>query len=511
MVRDTREVRATGLQGDASPEIIEIIDDDTDAFGDRAHTLTIHDTGGPRWVGPVAAGVLIALIGYGVATSASSSGAPKAAPVTSTSLATTTTQPAPTTTVPPPPPVPYYAADPPREFTVQYAELQQLGSVDFGGGSYELWATPGASATSGSWFSVMTYPGASNLYAPDSYRVQTGDLTIAISHTPGGQATAQFSPEGYAAVTITSFGWSDADLVRLAASIRTNGDSVDFTDPSLIPGFQMISSVQPWLAVQGFAVEQIYYESSDTPSAGVAITIAQRPPANEGGSTLDRQIALRFFLDRNTPFGVDGHSAVAGSLIAQSGYPMATWIDGENIVTVSATMPLPQLIAIARTVHQVSADEWEGMKFQAVRNNDNNGNNPNDVEQSETHPVSFGADPGSEPWTIRVSMATYGNQRQINWGWSGAEDATTPDDTTQINTVVDDKRTYVLADLPRAIAPTAELHVLRNGLDPVVVPFNDVDPELDRTFAAYAFSESVAYTAQIIGPDGSVLATWPSP
>ncbi len=56
----------------------------------------------------------------------------------------------------------------------------------------------------------------------------------------------------------------------------------------------------------------------------------------------------------------------------------------------------------------------------------------------------------------------------------------------------------------------ADLHIIRAGLDPVVVPFKDVDPTLDRTFAAYAFSELGTYSAQVIGADGAVLASWPS-
>ena len=52
-------------------EIIQLIDDDSDAFGDRRRTATSSDTGGPRWVGPVAAAALVGLIGFGVVTSAS--------------------------------------------------------------------------------------------------------------------------------------------------------------------------------------------------------------------------------------------------------------------------------------------------------------------------------------------------------------------------------------------------------------------------------------------------------
>ena len=61
---------------------------------------------------------------------------------------------------------------------------------------------------------------------------------------------------------------------------------------------------------------------------------------------------------------------------------------------------------------------------------------------------------------------------------------------------------------PRDVASAAQLQVTRSGSDPVAVPFNDSEADVDRTFAAYAFSEPVPYSAQIIGADGAVLATW---
>ena len=45
-MRDTRDVKASGLQGEALPEMIEILDDDTDPFSDRAANTTIVDMGG---------------------------------------------------------------------------------------------------------------------------------------------------------------------------------------------------------------------------------------------------------------------------------------------------------------------------------------------------------------------------------------------------------------------------------------------------------------------------------
>ena len=122
--------------------------------------------------------------------------------------------------------------------------------------------------------------------------------------------------------------------------------------------------------------------------------------------------------------------------------------------------------------------------------------------------VASGVDASSQPWSVRVMMSYDGSHQQINWRWKENGFVSIGSDTARINTVVDNERTYVLADLPRNIASTAQLQITRSGSDPVAVPFNDSGADVDRTFAAYAFSEPVTYSAQIIGADGAVLATW---
>ncbi|MEO8265697.1 MAG: hypothetical protein ABI706_09335 [Ilumatobacteraceae bacterium] len=498
------------MSTEAPPDIIEIIDDGLDPFGDHtATTTTFDDPSGPRWAGPVAGLALIALIGWGVVTSASSSSVPKAAPVTNTTIAPTTTQPV-TTTTEPPPIVPYYAADPPREFTVQFAEFTDPDRSFFDAITYQLWATDGATATSGSWFSIESYRGdAGSELAFEAHRVQSGQRSIAISRPTAGQSLAQFSVNRFTQVRVTSFGLNDDELVRVATSITTQGDGVKVTDASVVVGYRMISTVPPWQAVEGNPAEQIYYSSNDTLRGGFSVSISPRLAPGDGGSTVDRQLALRFLLDHATPFDVDGHPAVAGAVAGQQDQALATWIAGDHIVTVTAVMTVPELIKIARSVHQVSSQEWDGMKFQASRRTDRNVFDS--VDQGTPVPVAFGTDSASEPWKIDVVVQTFSDQQQILWQWD-TNAIGWPDDTStaKISTAVDDRRTYVLASLPRTVAATATLEVTRDGFDPVPVPFNDIGADLDSTFAAYVFSEATAYTAQIIGADGAVLAAWPS-
>jgi len=231
------------MKADDSPPVVEIIDDDADPFGEPTPSHTVEDTGGRRWVGPVAAAALIAIVGYGIATSASS-GAPKVAPApTTTTLVhpTTTTvpgSPRPTSTVAPTPRIGYYAATPPDDYTIAFADAGEVGRGFFPG-IYELWATDGSSSTEGSWFSVQTQPGSP--FAVDAYRVQTDSLSIAISHTSTGLAMASFPATEAGSVTITALGISDDDLVRLAQSVRIGRATMSIADESLTNGYQMIS------------------------------------------------------------------------------------------------------------------------------------------------------------------------------------------------------------------------------------------------------------------------------
>ena len=334
----------------------------------------------------------------------------------STAGAPTTTQPAPTTTEVPKPLVPFYAADPPRQLTVEYADTNPPDPEYYGPGLYQLWATKDASATSGSWFSLMTYPGGvGNIFAVDAYRVQTDQMSISISHLPGGQTSTQLMPTKSSTVTMTSFGLTDDAIVRLAQSIDIVRSHVQFTDRALLADYRLLSTVHPWVALQGNPAEQIFYSDGNDPVGGFGIVVSPRSASTIGGGTLDRQTALRFFLNGATQFDVDGHVATAGEVISEPGVSMATWIASDHIVTVTGTRPIADLVSIAQTVHPVSAEEWAGMQFQATRHNaDNNFGN---YEQTDPVPISFGTDADSNPWKIEVGIATFGGQRQISWQW----------------------------------------------------------------------------------------------
>lgn len=482
-----------------------MIDDGVDPFAGGALDQVTGDAGGRRRVGVGTIAVLVAMIGYGVATSATSRDAAKPVPAASTTTApAVVSSAARRTTSAAAASMPFFAASPPPAFSVHYANLQDVDHAPSRGYTYALWATKGAAAGTGAWFAVTTYRGASTLSAANARRVRTDRSTIAIAHVRGGQSVTQFV-DGGVGVSITSFGWSDADLLRLAGSVTSDGQTVLFSDTWFGSDHNVLTTVQPLLAVQGVVAEQVSYVSTDAPGTNIAITVARRPNGSKGGSRFNRETALRFLLQGSSTFDVGGLPAVAGTIVGRE-TSMATWIDGDNVITVSSPMAVPELIDIARTVHRVSPTEWESMKLTALRINAPRAA----VIRSQLPSIADGTDARSLPWTIGVTMS-YSGSRQVNWWWEGSGFGSPATAAAEINTVVDEDRTYVLADLPRSVTTSAaHLEISRAGFDPVDVSFSDAGPQMDRTFAAYVFSEATPYTAQIVGDDGSVLATWPS-
>ena len=133
----------------------------------------------------------------------------------------------------------------------------------------------------------------------------------------------------------------------------------------------------------------------------------------------------------------------------------------------------------------------------------------------EQHTVGSGWLDG--PWTVQVSANPDDTTEWFVW-WIGQPSATgTPSETRlslpgpgpSIETLVEHGRTYVLAKVPRSMAG-ATLHVNPTGLPSATQDLLDVDGGLDAEFAAYAFSEPVPYTVEIVDASGQTVASWPT-
>ncbi len=480
------------MKTEPSPEIVEMIDDEGDAFADRLATRTSSDAvGGLRWIGPAAAVALMAVVGYGVVSSA----------VSSHTKATRST--------PGLIDAQYYVADPPSGFVLYLAEdREQAGAPPShfaASGPAQLWATNNATGTQGSWFVVAK--GAHHATGRNGYRTLVDGIEVVIERNPSSrQSRVSFTKNG-TAVEITAFGWLDRQLVRLVRSVSIDGSVINFSSEFFASDHRRILNADPAVALLGLPVAHVGYTTDLPPSLADRFTITVA-----GDNVVDRATVTKFAISHTATFAVGDHPAVVGESVADPTMSVAQWRDEEALITVTGNIDPQRLQAIAETVHRSSDD---AVRKQLV-----------DLSSVEAEARPFGGPPkqisggrldDGFAWAIQVS-ARDAEQPAAGYVWWISRPGPPPQRTDlrpslpsggpTIETYVEDGRTYVVAKVPRSMTG-AELHVNPTGLPSIVTPFLDIDPNMPDEFAAAAFVEPVPFAVQILDSSGAPVASWP--
>ena len=475
---------------ESPPELVEMIDDDWDVFGDHSFNRSSHDTEGPRWVGPVAAIALLAIVGYGVASS---------------SIGST---PTPAPTIPGLIKTQYYVADPPSGFNMYLAEGRDEGGAAASdlsqSGPAQLWATSDASATAGSWFLVSK--GSHHATGENSYRTIIDGIEVVIEHDPPtGQSRLSFTKDGHP-LEITALGWLDRQLVRLVRSVSIDDTEIRFSDRFFATDHRHILDSDPAAAMFGLPVARVGY------TTGLPATLAQSFTITVGGDNIaDRSKVMQFALSNTASFTVGDLSAIVGQSAADPTVSIAQWQDGERLITMQGNVGAKQLEAIAETVHQSS-------KRSVHKQLDAGGARKVAALQVQPKTIASGMLGDGWPWTIQVSTRNPSNASDGYLWWIGQPgDSTQPTETKislptgkpTIETIVEHGRTYVLAKVPLSMTG-AELHVSPNGLPSTVAPLLMIDRTLADNFTATVFFEPVPFTARIVDSSGATVASWPT-
>jgi hypothetical protein len=501
-------------------EIIEIIDDDdaetVGAGGPRQVDSHSVPDGGRRWVGAAAATALLVVIGYGVISSAISNGASTSPqPATTLPLRLPRSLPLPTNrnlagTVPAPKLVSpqFFIADPaPVGFSMHFAETLGMGGnpADFADtATAQLWATDGARADHGSWFVVSR--GTHHSTGRNAYRTAVGGTEVVVERDPTtGQSRLSFSKNGDD-LEITAYGWADRQLLRLVDSVFVSDSQIQFHNAFFVTDHKQLLDADPATAIYGLPVSWVGYTNA-LPAplrASFTITVAGFPLSN-------RDVAVRFALLDPHPIAVGEVPGIVGpGVIGRSAAdPTVTiiqWRDGERLITIRGDIDQDVLLSIAGTVHATPDHDLT----QQVRPDPPTTPAP----IGDQHRMGSGWLDGW--WTVHVSV-TPGDPTQFMWwiaqplatGASAESRLSLPGSGPSIETFVEHGRTYVVAKVPRSMAG-ASLHVNLNGLPSAQLFMIDADAALDAEFAAYAFTEPVPYTAQIVDANGQTVASWPT-
>ena len=121
--------------------------------------------------------------------------------------------------------VPYYDADPPRQFSIQFAEfLEPAIAATTAEATTSCGPHRTATAGSGTWFSIESSSPARRRSTPSMRTACRQASSRSPSPTLAtGQSVAQFSVNETVSITMTSFGRSDEQVVQLAQSITVAG------------------------------------------------------------------------------------------------------------------------------------------------------------------------------------------------------------------------------------------------------------------------------------------------
>lgn len=473
------------------PDLVEMIDDDVDLFGDRVRAAPVREPRGstPRWVGPVAAAALLAVVGYNVVSSAvSATPKPKRDP----------------NVVEPE----YFVADAPAGFDLYLAEERGAAgtTADFAdGGPAQLWGTVDATATTGSWFVISQ--GTHHATGRNSYRTIVDGFEVVIEHDPpSGQTRVSFTKDGQP-LEITAFGWVDRQLLRLVRSVSVASSVIQYTNPFFTTDHHPLLDVDPATALFGQPVSRVGYSTAVPPVLAEHFTItvaADRHPT-------DRATVTKFALTGVNPLSLGDRSAIVGRSSADPTISVVQWNDGKRLITVDGNLDPDRLSAIAETIRQGSAGAVNDQLGSARA-----------IQALQTQPdtIASGMLGDGWAWAIQVSVAPSTDKGAEGYLWWIAQPSDSirpseirpslPAGAPTIETMVEHGRTYVVAKVPRSMAGAA-LHINPTGLASTVSPLFDVDPKFADEFTATVFDEPVPFTAQIVDGDGTTVAFWPPP
>ena len=225
-----------------------------------------------------------------------------------------------------------------------YTVVGAASSIDFsagvGSGWFELWGTPGASRTRGSWFAVNVQPHTGLGLERNAERVQIGPVIGMRSTSTDGVRTVRF-PVGDDSIAINSWGWADDALMNLAATLSLQGGRPVFGDTSFQTDHRLLAggpSNQPDLDGQLFTnvtTMVTYRRESDQQT----LTVINSAADTNNDTVLPFVVAPipgMVTSGPNTFFLVAGRAVMFASIPGRDNQTIGRWT--EDGVTVDATL-----------------------------------------------------------------------------------------------------------------------------------------------------------------------------
>lgn len=444
---------------------------------------------------------------------------PRAAPTTQASASPTTVAPTRSTspstaadtavgTTDAVPTTPTVVADPPPGYRVVHAEryLSGIGGESDG----QLWTTWSADAQSASWVSITAWPADTGWRSTGSSRVWLTSGVGVLNRATDATVTLDAERDEHH-VTIQARGLDTPSLAAVFDSLSFPDDRLGDVPALSALGLHLLATSSPTdTDARQTEVLSIGFASTADPQQWIYVTVGQPM------TSFDR--AMRTFRMRQpTAMAVGTHLATFGldGRFTDQEQPIAIVdVDGTEVELLGGAS-VQELITLARTLRTGTDDDWKALveTVQAPTDSTTGGSELKIAEGRMRTGASWVAsaivgDPrspfGDQPMVgVQLSAASVsgdGREPDSYGNW-----VPTAGDAPVIQAVASADGVVLLGRVG-ADHPAAELRVTvaDTAYHAAVVSPGVEAPGL---WAAVGFSELAAYHAELIDPDGTVLAT----
>lgn len=478
-------------------ELIELIDSatDDDTHGRPGLTATPIRSSPSHWRPIVAALVAAgAVIGAGVWLESIESSSPP-------SPNSTTTSNPPTTPAQVPGQPPRYVGDAPAGM---FLAGSQATETPGDGWSYSVWATDGATATSGRWVAAQVWPGTlADVSLTDGWRHPAGISEVLTAFDAEAQLWTAWADEDssdLAVVQTIAHGWNERDLLSLIESLGVAGGELTLGTTEATADLRLrqtgTSLHHDLLGGDGIVDTLVNPDEGSVMSVTVTATDAQHD---------QRFAVLAELLLRPTAKILTGTGDVAVTYDTGNwlGRTLARFADGEWTVTVAGTIPDASLDQFVLSIAE-STTASAGYNRVSSRY-------PPDPLATAWLPTAPGA---TAAWrVVRVGD-------QLNWGLRPEGDGSVyqqrmaargeTSDTATLHSLSGSGFTAVWATAPDD-GRSLRMRVVEGDGTVTEVPLGPIDSLFAvPVVAVHVFTEAHAFSAELVTDDGAVVAVWPT-
>lgn len=374
-----------------------------------------------------------------------------------------------------------------------------------------LLAEPGATASTGGtvMISVSEYDDSflSEETGPDSIVVGDTSWYVYDVGDDSGMMNVTFPIDERWNVDLTTRHRSRAELAAIANSIAVDDDgSIVFRDGSLIDGYEEVIDGDAVLAMTTGSITNSSLIMYSTPGGdfteSLNLSVTAMPPT-------DFAPVYRLFVDDMVDLTVHDLPAIGGANDqAFGGEAIIVWQEDGNLITLSGSYGVDELLPIAESVRAATDEEWAD----ALAAFDPSVFDPG-IGLDDSHFVVGAGDIGERrTWIVEASFDDGVELCSNTDNYSAC--ATAADDEVDathpiLQTVAssdDGTIGTVIAVVDRSVIG-AVLRITPTDGEPVLIPLHEVDASFPGPAAAGAYLAAMGGTADLLDAEGAVLDT----